>query len=48
MKMSLPELEQYLTNIRALRASPQTTRAKTERKQRVTAPSNKTIDDICG
>jgi len=48
MKMSLPELEQYLTNIRALRASPQTTRAKTERKQRVGAPSNQAIDDICG
>jgi len=45
--MTHEQLEEYLTKLRALRASPQTTRAKTERKQRVGAPSNTAIDDIC-
>lgn len=37
-KMDRDELENYLTNLRALRASPATTRAKTERAPRKSSP----------
>ena len=47
-QMNREELEVYLTKLRSLRASPQTTRAKTERKPKKNGPSESVLDDICG
>jgi hypothetical protein len=44
--MSREELETYLTNVRALRASPATTRAKTERAPRKSNPVNQDLLDM--
>ena len=47
-KLSHEELEKYLTQLRSLRACPQTTRAKTERAPRKNTPTAEEISELCG
>lgn len=44
--MTREQLEKYLTDVRALRASPATTRAKTERAPRKSNPVDASILDM--